>query len=261
MPLAATRAALPMKAWIRKAKRMLRRPGLVLLDRPVFTCPICRYRGKFFDKKRSHGTRRNAMCPRCGALERHRLQICVLNDLFASWDPTGRAALHFAPEPELSRYLAKRFARYTTTDIAAGGVDVPADIRDLPFPDASYDFVFASHVLEHVDDDRKALSELARILRPDGIAVLSVPVLGDTTVEYPYPVPTETFHVRAPGIDYSERYRALFREVVEKSSADYPAAYQLYSYEDRTVYPTEACPFRVPTPGERHAEYVSICRR
>src|SRR5690348_11391025 len=49
------------------------------------------------------------------------------------------------------------------------------DILALPFPDASFDFVFATDILEHVDDDGRAAAEIARILVPGGKALITVP--------------------------------------------------------------------------------------
>ena len=55
------------------------------------------------------------------------------------------------------------------------GVVRPGDICDLPFEDASLDLVLATDLIEHVDDDRLALSEIARVLVPGGNAVITVP--------------------------------------------------------------------------------------
>ena len=43
-----------------------------------------------------------------------------------------------------------------------------ADVRALPFPDGSFDAVTCNHTLYHVDDRDRAVSELARVLRPGG---------------------------------------------------------------------------------------------
>jgi SAM-dependent methyltransferase len=240
----------------------LRRRELFFSDAPKFSCPLCGYEGKFLDERAAaYGGRRNAICPRCGCRERHRLQYCVLTELFASYPVTTGAALHFAPERPIEKLLRPRFTRYTTADLEAWRADVKADLRKLPFDDESYDFVFASHVLEHVDDDRRAVSEVARVLRPGGIAILPVPVFGPTTIEYPCAVATEEYHVRAPGADYFERYRSAFKTVDVKSSKDYLNAYQLYLYEDRSMYPTANCPYKQPQLGDRHVEYVPICYR
>jgi SAM-dependent methyltransferase len=53
---------------------------------------------------------------------------------------------------------------------------VPLNVEDLPFPDESFDLIICNHVLEHVGDDRKAMRELWRALRPAGRAILQVPI-------------------------------------------------------------------------------------
>jgi SAM-dependent methyltransferase len=55
---------------------------------------------------------------------------------------------------------------------------VRGDLRRLPFPDASVDRVMASEVLEHVPDDATAMNEIARVLKPGGRAVVTVPRYG-----------------------------------------------------------------------------------
>jgi SAM-dependent methyltransferase len=57
----------------------------------------------------------------------------------------------------------------------AGAVAVGADATRLPFPDAAFDAVIAAEILEHVPDDGAALAEVARVLRPDGTAAVTVP--------------------------------------------------------------------------------------
>ena len=84
--------------------------------------------------------------------------------------------LHFAPE----QAFYKRFRNlsnldYTTTDLNSPLADVKADICDLPFKNESFDFILCNHVLEHIPDDKKAMQELYRILKPGGTAILQIP--------------------------------------------------------------------------------------
>ncbi|MFI6511246.1 class I SAM-dependent methyltransferase [Streptosporangium sp. NPDC050855] len=52
---------------------------------------------------------------------------------------------------------------------------IHADARDLPLPDAEFDLVMALDVLEHIEEDDRAAGELARVLRPGGTALITVP--------------------------------------------------------------------------------------
>jgi hypothetical protein len=69
--------------------------------------------------------------------------------------------LHFAPEEAFKRIFSRRFQQYETADLFMRGVDHKVDIRNLPFKDATYDFVFASGVLEHISMIRKLYKRFA----------------------------------------------------------------------------------------------------
>lgn len=226
-----------------------------------FQCPVCHYYGPFADMNGFAGPRTHAKCPQCGALERHRLQYLVLMDLFDKMDCSQLKMLHFAPEPFFKSIFLDRFGKYETADLSMKNVDYNVDIQDLPFENQSCDFVFASHVLEHIPDDTKALLEIRRILKPNGIAVLPVPVVCEQTVEYPQANPYEAHHVRAPGLDYFERYENYFETVEVRTSDSWPERHQLFIYEDRSIWPTKACPWRPPMRGRKHADFVPICHR
>ena len=173
-----------------------------------FDCPLCAYHGPFKDK----GPRRHAKCPACGALERARLQFLVLRRLLSDFSPATKRALHIAPEAGLRRYLRPRFASYVTGDLYRSDVDHRVDVQNLPFADASFDFVFASHVLEYPCDDRRAIAEIRRVLAAGGIAVLPVPLLGERTVDRASRHPVSRL-MHEPGLDYFDRMRCHFRRL------------------------------------------------
>jgi SAM-dependent methyltransferase len=232
----------------------------------AFHCPACGYRGPFLAAGPPAHRRRDARCPSCGAAERHRLQALVIRDVLAPLAQAAVArrgslalAVHFAPEPQIGRQLAALYPRYLTADLSGVGVDRREDLRALSLEDASVDLVYASHVLEHVDDDRAALSEIARVLAPGGVAVLPVPVLCDATVEYGAANPAEHHHVRAPGLDYFDRYRAVFAQVDVLDSSGWPGEHQLMLHEDRTVFPTPERPLRTAMGAGPHLDYVPVC--
>ncbi len=229
------------------------------LNKHAFTCPLCEYRGPFKDYGQSTGVRIHAKCPNCGSLERHRLQYLVLQIVFAGRNTSEMAMLHFAPEVYLQKHLANRFRKYETADLNMPGVDHLVDLQNLPFEASSYDLVFASHVLEHIPDDRKAIREICRILKPAGIAILPVPLVAEKTIEYPEPNPYEADHVRAPGLDYYDRYAPYFSKIEKFRSDSLPEKYQLYEYEDRSRWPTAECPLRPAQEGEKHIDIVPVC--
>ena len=224
-----------------------------------FTCPICNYQGPFMDFNLPTGLIEHSSCPSCRSEPRHRLQFLVMNNILKGVETSRPKMLHFAPEPFFREIFSKQFAQYETADFGMPGVDHQVDLQELPFEDRTYDFVFASHVLEHIPDDEKAISEIRRILKPNGIAILPVPLLAKNTIEYPEPNPNEGYHVRAPGFDYYDKYNKYFSKVDKISSDSFPSKYQLFIYEDRSQWPTKECPLRPPAKGERHIDIVPIC--
>jgi SAM-dependent methyltransferase len=229
-------------------------------SRERFTCPICDYRGIFLDVERETGNRQHALCPKCRLLERHRLQWLAVQRLREELDFATLRVLHIAPEKFISKQLRSLCTSYISADLYEKGVDRREDLTQMSFPDGTFDLVYCSHVLEHIKDDLAAIREVRRVLAPGGIAVLPVPILSDVTVEYQAPNPHESDHVRAPGIDYFDRYKMFFEDVQVFSSAEFDARYQLYTYEDRSCWPTPTLPHRRPSLGLKHSDYVPICR-
>jgi len=134
-------------------------------------CPCC---GRAFARFADDWNRAAAICPRCGSHERHRL----LRLWLASRGELRGRLLHFAPEYCISGWLATRpeLDGYVTSDFGGRGADLQLDMTALDLPDASFDIVIASHVLEHIVDERAAVDELARVLKPGGRAIVMVPV-------------------------------------------------------------------------------------
>lgn len=232
---------------------------LIHPDRPVYDCPLCDYHGPFMDANDPTGLRRDAMCPACSSQERHRIQWLAVQALPERHALGAMHILHCAPEPAMSRRLRALFGRYHTADLAAPDVDYHVDLRSLPFANGTFDVVFASHVLEHIKEDERALAEIRRVLRPGGLAILPVPVIGATTVEYPEPNPHEWGHVRAPGMDYFDRYERHFARVRKYRSSEFDPRYQPFVFEDRSRWPLPSYPLRQPSAGLRHEDIVPVC--
>lgn len=119
----------------------------------------------------------NFSCPKCGSHDRERHLVLYLNKLGLLKEMSGAVVLHFAPEQCLSRFIAGRKpVKYVKADLFPTSPDVEKiDMLAIPYSDCTFDWVFANHVLEHVPDEIKALSELHRVLRRGGYAVLQTP--------------------------------------------------------------------------------------
>lgn len=119
------------------------------------------------------------LCPVCGASDRDRLIISFLETANLQKAPENFRVLQFAPAKSIESWIRLHcpHVQYESTDLFMDGVTFQSDIQNMDMvPDAAYDFIICSHVLEHVKDDRKALQEMKRILKPDGKIVFLVPI-------------------------------------------------------------------------------------
>lgn len=147
-------------------------------------CPLC---GGRFDSFKPAWNRAAAICWRCGAHERHRFTWLFLASRPALLERAG-SLLHFAPEHALERRLrAQAELRYVTTDLDPAKGELELDLTALDLPDAAFDAVLCSHVLEHVPDDASAMRELRRITAPGGWALVMVPIDQDRATTYEDP--------------------------------------------------------------------------
>ncbi len=176
-------------------------------------CPVC---GKHFRKFLPYGYGKamdNRLCPYCLSLERHRLIWLYLKQR-SNFFEAPLKVLHFAPEqPFLKRFKALKNLDYTTADLDSPIADLHLDVANIDLPDDQYDVVICNHVLEHVNDVNKAFSEIKRILKPGGWAILMVPINPDVdTWEDPSITDPEERkrcfgqydHVRQFGRDYAQ---------------------------------------------------------
>lgn len=148
-------------------------------------CVMCGYHGKFLAEMHFPDIfTYDAICPRCGSLPRNRLLKLAVEEKKPL--TAGTRLLHFAPEANVRRYVEPRVGLYRTADLFATGVDLRLNIETIDQPDASWDCVICSHVLEHVDH-RKALKELHRILAPGGILLALFPIVDAWPHDYEAP--------------------------------------------------------------------------
>lgn len=190
-------------------------------------CPVCSsHYSKFLPYGRGASSRANALCPHCLSLERHRLMWLYLQQK-TNFFKGELKVLHVAPE----LCFMKRFDKldnldYITADLESPLAKIKMDVHDIPFDDNTFDVVFCNHVLEHVEDDKKVLSEFKRVLKPGGWGIMQSPM--DMKLETTYEDPTITDpkerekhfrqddHVRIYGRDYAERLREGGFKVLEE---------------------------------------------
>lgn len=189
--------------------------GLILAGRRV-ECPCCGGRFRHFVMGGgSFRSREDGYCPRCNSKGRHRRVWRYLEENAGLLEAPSRL-LHVSPRYCLGRNLSKTAGiDYVGIDlVAAPFVTVLADLTDLPFGDCSFDAVICVHVLEHVEEDRLALSNIYRVLRPGGWLLINVPLregqptFEDPTIRSPKERQSafgEETHVRIYGDDLSDR--------------------------------------------------------
>lgn len=198
----------------------------------VFTCPICgsSVRKLFdagFDFPILHklnvigGFRSEDVCPICFTHGRTRLIATYLKrEVFKSGNKYRRI-LHMAPERSLVPLMQGiADVDYVAADLKAENFQefvpvVKADITDLPWSKDTFDLIVCNHVLEHISNDRQAMAELFRVLRPGGLAILQVPLSAvlSVTIEDSSPMAGEererrfgqSDHIRVYGADYIKR--------------------------------------------------------
>jgi SAM-dependent methyltransferase len=142
--------------------------------------------------------RNNALCPICGSVERHRFFKYWFDTIKGNLNPTTRI-LHFAPEKAISaRFKEVSEKNYVSVDILPNLAMKVEDITKLSFDHNSFDFIFCSHVLHHVNEDERAISELYRVLDKNGMMVLMGSHGHDKT--------DVNLHTSNSGIKYFMRY-------------------------------------------------------
>jgi len=139
-------------------------------------CNLCGNKLRHF---KSYGALKdkNYVCPVCGSFGRQRFlwRTLLKENLLPERE---QVILHFAPEWCLERKLRRRVARenYTSGDLSPQCAAKVLDITKLALDDRSFDLIVCSHVLEHVENDSTAMSELHRVLKAGGCLVVQVPI-------------------------------------------------------------------------------------
>ena len=116
-------------------------------------------------------------CPHCWCHDRER-HLFIYFDKLDLWKKfAGGKVLHLAPESHLRKKLEQmQLTTYVMGDLYPTDKAITkVDVTNLEFDDSAFDVVICNHILEHVPDDHKALSEINRVLRHGGLAILQTP--------------------------------------------------------------------------------------
>ena len=180
-------------------------------------CPICRNEIRLY-LPYGVNMRKNAKCPVCNSLERHRTLWLWLEENKALFVRENIRILQFAPEGCFyNKFSLMDHVDYYPVDINPQykGIRDIVDIMNIQYEDCFFDMIICNHVLEHVPNDMSALCELYRVLKNDGTAIINVPINHNLEVtlekeEYNTPELREQHykqsdHMRLYGKDYVKR--------------------------------------------------------
>lgn len=204
---------------------------ILLSYKDNYTCPYCEERFASFvpwsdiydfpQHTFEMFNKSTAICPHCEAIDRERLyriyferETEALSGLYS--------ILHIAPERNLRQFIAKHIPneKYICGDLYPTDPSIlKMDATQLPFESNSFDVVICSHVLEHIPDDKAAMKEFYRVLRPGGWGIMQVPIAVDlleTYEDWTIKTPEERKvafgqidHVRIYGQDYVDRLQKV----------------------------------------------------
>jgi len=174
------------------------------------TCTICgndQFKLGPAGRVAKNGNPQPPRCIRCRSLERHRI-IRQIYDALPDSMLLQLSALQFSDD------IGAPKERFSTYEVSQYGAENSIDICNIDRPDASYDWIVCNHVIEHVEDEFAAISELLRITAPDGVLQISVPETFEKleTTEYGAPLEEDHFHWRSYGSDFPLRYSEQLRE-------------------------------------------------
>lgn len=157
----------------------------------------------------------NRLCPGCGSLQRYRMLHLYLTKHTALLNQSTRL-LDIAPKRCFSDFCRRQpTVTYISSDLQTSGASVFSDLTRMAMASQTFDIIICFHVLEHIPDDKAAYTEIGRLLKPGGFALIMVPLKGETTFEDPNAQPEDYErlygqhdHVRICGMDTAKRIEA-----------------------------------------------------
>ncbi len=167
--------------------------------------------------------RTQAQCPFCGSLERTRVLKMYLENETTAFNSTQKI-LHFAPEKSLLKLLSASNPNYIDADINPNYANHVIDITDIPYQNAYFDIIICAHVLGHIPDEQKAISELFRVIKPGGVVLIQTLLNRERDTFEDYAIVSEKDKLkyygerdlcRLHGKDFSFRLKKAGFEVLE----------------------------------------------
>lgn len=171
------------------------------------TCPICGGRRFQPGPKGRLNQGIKPSCTGCSSLERHRI-------IFNAYKALGTdllkqySCLHFAPDRAVD---PRWFGSYEMSTYEG---ENSLDLEAIDRRDGSYDWVICNHVLEHVADDARAMKEMLRIVKDDGVVQFAIPLplLLEHTDDWGAPDWTQHGHFRVYGADFMDRFVGVLND-------------------------------------------------
>lgn len=147
--------------------------------------------------------------------------------------------------------LRPQFGEYVSADLFRNNVDQRVDVRDMPFSDDAFDIILCSMLLHYVEDYKRALQEINRVLKPGGFALLPVPMIHEKT-NYAPAQNSRLKMVVEPGPDFYDLYDEFFDDVKVCVSTDYDDDLHFF------LEPTDAHPFPLKLAEQKHADIIPV---
>ena len=124
------------------------------------------------------GYREKVQCPICHSIDRMRWLDYVLDKKTDVYEDTQKTILHIAPEKCIEKKIRKisNHSRYITGNIIEGAADEVVDITNMSYPDKYFDYIIVNHVLEHIENEKRAMQEIHRTLKDTGKFIFSMPI-------------------------------------------------------------------------------------
>lgn len=135
----------------------------------TYQCNICKKSWKRFITLPDN----DLLCPYCGSRSRTRR----LYEVLKKEDALQGNVLHFSPSRSLFRIFKKdnTFNYYSTDFENQFLADYQLDITNIDIADNTFDSIICYHILEHIEEDKKAMQELKRVLKPNGKCFIQTP--------------------------------------------------------------------------------------